>query len=277
MPKETKPSSDAATAHDRPLDEPQKNYHTVLQQQIVQAEEELRRPAPALLLSGLTAGLDVGFGPFAMAVFLTMTRGTLAPAVQQLLLPNFYAVGFLFVVLGRSALFTEHTASAIQPVLDGRNSIGSLLRLWGLVLAANITGATIMTWFAVRMGLALHIADAEAFRSLAERMTAPSSSVVFFSAIGAGWLMGLLSWLTVAARDTTAQFLIVWMTTFIIGLAGLHHSIAGTVEVLGGVFAHTGTTVPDYLRFLGLAVLGNAVGGTVFVAALKYSHIKAAS
>ncbi|HEY4320869.1 MAG TPA: formate/nitrite transporter family protein [Gemmatimonadales bacterium] len=276
MPKAAKPVADVA-AHDRPLDEPQKNYHTVLQQQIVQAEEELRRPAPALLLSGLTAGLDIGFGPFAMAVVLTLTRGAISPALQQLLLPNFYAVGFLFVVLGRSALFTEHTASAIQPVLDGRASIVSLLRLWGLVLAANIVGATIMTWFSVRMGLALHIVDADAFRALADRMTAPSSGIIFCSAIGAGWLMGLLSWLTVAARDTTAQFLIVWMTTFIIGLAGLHHSIAGTVEVLGGFFAHTGTTLPDYLHFLILAVLGNAVGGTVFVAALKYSHIKAVS
>lgn len=62
---------------DHPLEESQKSYHTALEQEILEAEEELERPASALLLSGLTAGLDLGFGPFAMAV------GIMALAAQR--------------------------------------------------------------------------------------------------------------------------------------------------------------------------------------------------
>ena len=51
---------------DHPLEESRKSYHTILEQQIEEAEEELDRPSMALLLSGLAAGLDLGFGPFAM-------------------------------------------------------------------------------------------------------------------------------------------------------------------------------------------------------------------
>ncbi len=259
---------------DQPLQRAQKSYHTVLEQQIVQASEELHRPALALLLSGLTAGLDIGLGPFTMAVFLTLTRGTFPVPIQRLLAANLYAIGFIFVVLGRSALYTEHTTSAIQPVFDGRSSFRELIRLWTLVLLSNLTGTALVAWFAVRMGLGLHIVDVAAFSTLATRMTAPSSEMIFFSAIGAGWLMGLLSWLTIAARDTTSQFLIVWMTAFVIGLTGLHHSIAGSVEVLMGVFSHDGTTVREYFRFLSWAVVGNAIGGVVMVSSLKFSHVK---
>ena len=42
-----------------------------------------------------------------------------------------YAVGFIFVVLGRSELFTEQTTLAVLPVLNGRASVASLLRGWG--------------------------------------------------------------------------------------------------------------------------------------------------
>jgi formate/nitrite transporter FocA (FNT family) len=281
MPADEPPARDPAPvpaptveSRDQPLQRAQKSYHTVLEQQIIQASEELDRPALALLLSGLTAGLDIGLGPFTMAVFLTLTRGIFPEPIQHLLAAGLYAVGFIFVVLGRSALYTEHTTSAIQPVFDGRNSFGQLIRLWLLVLVSNLVGTALVAWFAVRMGLGLHVADVAAFSALASRMTAPSSEIIFFSAIGAGWLMGLLSWLTVAARDTTSQFLIVLMTTFVIGLAGLHHSIAGSVEVLMAVFSHDGTTLHEYFRFLWWAVIGNAVGGVVMVSSLKFSHVK---
>jgi hypothetical protein len=42
---------------DHRQDEAQKSYHTIIEQQIQQAQEDLERPALALLLSGLAAGL----------------------------------------------------------------------------------------------------------------------------------------------------------------------------------------------------------------------------
>ena len=260
--------------HDHPRDEPQKSYHTVLEQQMAQAEEELERPASALLLSGLTAGLDVGFGPLAMAVLMTSTRTVFPKPVQELLAANLYAVGFILVVMGRSALFTEQTASAVGPVLAGRVGLGRLLRLWSLVVVANVAGGALFALFATRVGTGMGIADASAFGELAGKLVTQSSPVMLASAIGAGWLMGLLAWLVVAARDSVSQLAIVWIITFVLGYLGLHHSIAGTVEVLAGVFVGEGATLADYARFIMLAILGNALGGAFFVAALKFAHIR---
>ena len=84
--------------------------------------------------------------------------------------------------------------------------------------------------------------------------------------------MGLLSWLVAAARDTISQIVLIWLITTSIGLAGLHHAVAGTVEVLSGAFSHQGVSAYDFGRFLLWTTLGNISGGVVFVAIIKYGH-----
>ena len=244
---------------------------------MLQAEEELDRPASALLLSGLTAGLDLGFGPLAIAIALTLMAGVASEPVKELVLANLYTIGFIFVVMGRSALFTEHTTSAVLPILARRVHPVRLLRLWGLVLVANLVGAALFSAFVVVLGTGLGIIEVAALAEMARPLLEPSSGLILMSAIAAGWLMGLLAWLTAAARDTISQIFFIWSTTFLIAFGHLHHSIAGTLEVLMGVFAGAGPTLGDYGRFLIWSVLGNAIGGAVFVATLKFGHVKSSS
>jgi formate/nitrite transporter FocA (FNT family) len=54
------------------------------------------------------------------------------------------------------------------------------------------------------------------------------------------------------------------MITGVIGFGGFHHSIVGNIEVFE--LLHTNTiTILDYLVFLSLAIVGNAIGGAVVV------------
>jgi formate/nitrite transporter FocA (FNT family) len=54
----------------------------------------------------------------------------------------------------------------------------------------------------------------------------------------------------------------------------LHHSIAGAAEIFAAFLTSDAITVGQAARFLGLALLGNLVGGGAFVAVLNYSHIR---
>ena len=56
-----------------------------------------------------------------------------------------YAVGFLIVILGHQQLFTENVLTAVLPVMARKNLhwLLKMLRLWGIVLAANIAGCLI--------------------------------------------------------------------------------------------------------------------------------------
>jgi len=253
-------------------DEAQKSYRDILRQQVHEELVQIQRPTAGLFISGLSAGLDVGFSLLLMAVMYTMTAGVFAEPVVNILVANMYSVGFIFVILGRSELFTEHTTIAFLPVLNGRASLGALSRLWAIIYTSNLIGAAIFAFLATIIGPALDVIDPVAFEALARPLVEHPWWIILLSGVLAGWMMGLLSWLITASRDTVSQVLLVWLVTTGIGLAHLHHSIVGTVEVLAAVFAMQGVTLAEFGHFLLWATLGNAIGGLVFVALIKYGH-----
>ncbi len=122
------------------------------------------------------------------------------------------------------------------------------------------------------IGPALGAIEPKAFGEIASSVVTHSWWVILLSAVLAGWMMGLLSWLVAAGRDTISQIFIVWLITAAIGFGHLHHSIVGTVEVLAGLFSGQGITLLDYGHFIVWTTLGNVIGGVFFVALIKYSH-----
>src|SRR5690242_8942037 len=69
------------------------------------AEEELERPASALLWSALSSGLLIGFSFLAGGYLQTLVPERLGGAAAAAV----YPLGFIFVIVARSALFTENT------------------------------------------------------------------------------------------------------------------------------------------------------------------------
>ena len=53
-----------------------------------------------------------------------------------------YSVGFIVVILGRQQLFTENTLTPILPLMREKTleRFLNVLRLWSVVLAANLLG-----------------------------------------------------------------------------------------------------------------------------------------
>jgi len=106
----------------------------------------------------VSAGLDIGFGPLMMAVVLTLARG-FGDLTTELLLASVYSIGFMFVILGRSELFTEHTTLAVIPVLDRQASFKQLGRLWGLVYVGNLVGGLLFTLLVILLMPELGVVD----------------------------------------------------------------------------------------------------------------------
>lgn len=245
----------------------------VLNSLIDDALHEMERQRSGLFLSAFSAGLDIGFGPLLMAVLLTLSEGTFGDLSTEILLASAYAIGFMFVIIGRSELFTEHTTLAVIPVLDRQASIGQLGRLWGIVYVGNLVGGAFFTLLAVLLMPGLGVVSPEAFGTIANKLVSHDLSWLFLAGIFAGWLMGLMAWLITAAQETMSRLVIIWIVAGTIGILHLPHSIAGNVEVLFGLFTTPAVSLNDYLAFQVLATSGNAVGGAIFVAVLKYGHI----
>jgi formate-nitrite transporter family protein len=251
---------------------PKKASQQILRQEIAEGKIVLDREGGRLFVSGLSAGLDLGFSLFLVAVMETQFTDHVSEPVRAILVANMYSIGFIFVVLGRSELYTEQTSLAVLPVLSGQRSGWSLARSWSIVYVSNLVGATAFAGLAVLVGPTLGVINPRAFGTIAHHIVDHSGLAIFLSAILAGWLMGLLSWLVAAGRDTISQIVVVWLITTAIGFAGLHHVILGTVEVLSGAFSGQDVNANDIGRFLLWATIGNTFGGVFFVALIKHGH-----
>lgn len=144
-----------------------------------------------------------------MAVILTLAGGGFGVLTTELLLASAYAVGFIFVILGRSELFTEHTTLAVIPVLDRQASLGQLGRLWGIVYARNLVGGAFFTLLAVLLMPGLGVVSPEAFGTIANKLVSHDLYWLFVAGIFAGWLMGLMACLITAAQETVSRILII--------------------------------------------------------------------
>jgi formate/nitrite transporter FocA (FNT family) len=250
-----------------------KDVNEILEEQIASAMREHNRPAGRLFLSSISAGLEIGFSVFLMAVFYTLFHDVLHPSGLHVLLAVAYPVGFMFVIIGKSELFTEHTTLAVVPVLNRSASVRSLLVLWGIVYAGNLLGGYVFSIILNILPDSMEYLEPGAFLVLAEKLYDHPWVTIAGSGILAGWLMGLLSWLNTSAKDTVSRIILVFLVTTVIGIGGLHHSIVGSIEVFTAYLSSAEVGLPDYLRVQWWATLGNVIGGVVFVALMKFSHV----
>jgi len=251
-------------------DNTKKSHGEILKQQIIEGQETYDKNSISILLSSLTAGLEIGFSYLLLCTLYSFLFGKVSEDTIFKLMSFVYPIGFIMVILGQSILFTEQTSLLTLPVLNRKRTLGSLLKLWGLVIAGNLIGGYLFAGVVVWIGPRLGIFELTTVEAIASHVTQYSSWVILVSSILAGWLMGLLSWLVAASKDTISRIVIIFMITAILSFANLHHSIIGNVEVFAGLISSSTIKWADYLSYESIALIGNALGGFVFVALLKY-------
>lgn len=234
-----------------------------------EGQDELERPSKALAWSGLAAGLSMGFS--------LVTQGLLREGIpdtpwRRLITSVGYSIGFLIVILGRQQLFTENTLTPILPLLASRDMsvLRKVLRLWGVVLAANLIGAFIFA-LVVSATDVFEPGTKQAFSDISLEAIAGTFGTILLKGVFAGWLIALMVWLLPFAE--TARVAVIIIITYLVGVAHLAHSIAGAVEafyvalrgeaawgyVVGGYFVPT--------------LIGNIIGGVALVAIVNYAQV----
>ncbi len=241
--------------------------HDIIRQD---GERELQRSIRALAWSGLGAGLSMGFSFLMLAVI----RAYLPDSPWRILVSGFgYTTGFLIVVLGRQQLFTESTLTAVLPVLTQRTvaSILKMLRLWGVVLLANILGTFLFAWL-MSVPALFNDEVTRAFSDVGlEALKDPFWPMAIKSML-AGWLIALMVWLLPSAGQS--RLLLILIITYTVAIMHASHLIAGSVEaaylvVMGQL------SVSDYFgHFFAPTFLGNVLGGTSLVALLNHAPVR---
>jgi len=234
----------------------------------LEGTEELERPRSSILWSGIAAGLTMGCSMLGQGLL----EAHLPDAPWRELVASLgYSLGFLFVTMGRQQLFTETTLTVMLPVLHKTHRVRDVARYWAIVFAANIV-ATLLFAAAVTIPHLFKPEAVHAFTELGVKAAAPGFLTVLGKAVFAGWLIALMVWLMPAAAS--AKFVVIILVTWLISVAQFSHVIAGAIETAFAAMQGAIGWDAYLIGFLLPALIGNSIGGVVFVALLNHAQVK---
>jgi formate-nitrite transporter family protein len=234
-----------------------------------EGEIELHRPLAALGWSALAAGLSMGFSFIGEALLASHLPDQ---PWRPLLVKTGYCVGFLIVILGRQQLFTENTLTVILPLLLTKDPkvLWRVARLWGIVLAANLVGTFLFAFCIAHVPLFGRRVE-ECLREIGAAHVNSSFGVVLVRAIFAGWIIALMVWLLPGADSARVSIIII--LTYLVGLGGFNHIIAGSTTMFYLVVTGSLSWASYLTGFFLPTLLGNIVGGVSLVAALGHAQV----
>jgi formate-nitrite transporter family protein len=238
--------------------EPEQIYRATREE----GKRRLSRPVPELAATALVGGFDVAFGVVAYA----LAANTVDGKARHLVGAVAFGLGFVFIVVGRSELFTENFLIPVAGLeRDRLRSWLKLGELWLVALVLNVLGGVLLAAILTSEGVLRTGAD-RPLVELAEHVAGYSTLTSFLSALVAGALMTLMTWFVEGAADSLGvRIVMAWITGTLILLGTFNHAIVSTVELVFGMRYGADVDVGQLLANLGLAVAGNLVGGLLFV------------
>lgn len=240
-------------------------YHAILKE----ADEELGRSTAALFWSGLAAGLSMGFSLIAEGLLRNyLPDQRWRPVVAKL----GYCVGFLIVILGRQQLFTENTLTPMLPLMKRKDlaTFVNVMRLWAVVLVANLFGALAIGWMTSHAP-AFEPDLRATFVQLGHEAMRFGFAATLIRGVFAGWLIALLVWMLPAADSARVSVIVI--ITYLVGLGGFSHIIAGACEVFSLAWAGQKAWPIVIGGYIVPVLIGNIIGGVLLVAALNHAQV----
>ncbi len=229
---------------------------------------ELNRSGLALMWSGLAAGIVIGVSVIAKAV---LQQAPIDGAAKLLLGGLGYSLGFVLVILGRMQLFTESTITAVLPVAthpSGKN-LRNLGRLWTIVFLANMAGTFLFALAVTHGGVSGQLR--EAVIEVSRAITHFSFAEAVTAGVPAGFLIAALVW--IQSRLDGDRILAIILFAGLIDLGHFAHVIAGSAEAW--ILMLAGETSPaSAVSFVGAALLGNVVGGSLLFTLLAHAQVR---
>jgi nitrite transporter NirC len=241
---------------------------TLTGQAVAKLEAQRRSLVGHLVRSGL-AGMYVG-----AAIVLIFTIGgslaATAPGVVRLAMGVCFGGALTIVIFAGSELFTGSNLVLTLGVLSRKARWADLLANWVWTWIGNLAGSVLVAFMVVRAGLLDEstFAPINAFvqKVAATKMNLPWEQLLW-RAVLANWFVCLGVWMAARIKSETARILMIWWCMFTFITSGYEHSIANMCGLMLGLLIPHGPEITwsGYAYNLGLATLGNIIGGALFV------------
>ncbi|TDC84236.1 formate/nitrite transporter family protein [Micromonospora sp. KC606] len=232
----------------------------------VEGERRLSMSALEQASTGFIAGVTIVFGIVALGMTRELVAPTYASGVGQLVGAVAFGIGLVFVVIGRTELFTENFFDPVAAALARRRlaAVWQLARLWILVLLLNLVGGAVMAAvFSVEGTLPSGAHHTLAL--VAEEIAAREGFATVTRGIAAGTLLTLLSYLLHAVGSAGSRIALAWLVGFFLALGPFDHVVVSGLHLLFGVWLGAHVSYVDLGLNLLLAGTGNLLGGLLLM------------
>lgn len=237
-----------------------------------EGQEELQRSAFGLGWSGLAAGLSMGFSMVSEGLLRAHlpVDSTWTPLISKV----GYSVGFVLVIMGKQQLYTENTLTPVVPFMSHPTgkSFAKLLRLWGIVLLANLVGALAFAWACGQTQIFDPVTKGH-FTQLGFEALGDQFGLTFLKGIFGGWLIAMIGWILGGQRSDGMGT--IFLLSYIVGIGHFSHIVAGSVDTLYLVVTGSLSWGGYFWKFMLPALLGNTVGGVAMVALVNHAQVAA--
>ena len=238
----------------------------IYERAVEEGNRRLDMPMIEKITTAFIAGVTIVFGIVALGVVETMIAPALGDGVGALAGALAFAIGLVFLIVGRTELFTENffdpVAAAIRS--PGGRALPRLGALWTMTLVFNLIGGAVLLAVMAVDGALPHGAP-EVLTKIAEELAAKSWMATLARAVLAGALITLLSYLLEASNSIASRIMVAFMVGTFLALGPFDHVIVSGLHILFGIWLGGHVGYGDLLANIGLATLGNVVGGLFLI------------
>ena len=225
--------------------------------------------------TGFIAGVTIIFGILALGITHALVEPTFGADIAELVGALAFAMGLVFLVVGRSELFTENFFGPVAATIESREKSAwlALGRLWIVILVLNLVGGAVLA-AVVSVPEALPDGAREALVTVADEIASKPMSATFARAIAAGALLTLLSYMLHACDSVTSRIKVTFLVGFFVAVGPFDHVVVSALHLLFGIWFGGSVSYSDLVANLGVSTVGNMLGGLLLITLTHTAQVK---
>jgi formate/nitrite transporter FocA (FNT family) len=242
-----------------------------------EGERRLFMPPLEQVSTGFIAGVTIVFGVIALATAEHLVGPALGAGPGKLAGALAFGIGLVFLIVGRSELFTENFFGPVAAAIDRRqgSTWARLVRLWSIILVLNLLGGAVMTAVFVVEG-ALPSGAHEVLARVAGEIKDKGEFATFMRAVAAGTLLTLLSYLLHAVSSAGSRMVLAYLAGVFLALGPFDHVVVSALQLLAGLWLGAHVTYAELGLHILLVAAGNLVGGLLLMTLTHTAQVKGA-
>jgi formate-nitrite transporter family protein len=247
----------------------------VYERAVDEGRRRLDAPLVEQIATAFIAGVTIIFGIVALAVVEAELGPDLGRGVATVGGALGFGIGLVFLVAGRTELFSENFFDPVAASIEGRTrrDVLLLIRLWSVTLVLNLVGSAVLVAVLTVDG-ALPGESPTTLVRLADELATKSWEATFATAVMAGALVTLLSYMLSAVDSVAARLAVAYLVGFFLALGPFDHVVVSATHLLFGVWLSDAVGYGDLLRNVAITVPGNLVGGLLLITLSHTAQVK---